>query len=477
MPALRRVPVVLTTTAALALLGGAGAAPLAAAQSTGGDRCLTAGPLPAARPAVPLRFGITPQLAGSAGAAQLPVAPEDDGRALAALQGLRVPGSELVLRLNRMFWSDGSAGIARYAALVDRYEAAGFKTELQVRYHPPEGREGDIEGWLAYVREAVATFAQRRSVVELSITNEANLPLSPNTSDGVYDGVIDALVRGVDVARAELDRRGRPDVKLGFTYAHRYTPDADSAFFKAIGKAATPGFRRGLDHVGLQLYPGLFFPPATSDAPGDVVEALNLLRTCWMPQAGLGPEVGIWISENGYPTRGAVNEAQQAADLTRTLAAVHTVSGTLGVTDYRYFNLRDNRSTGADLFDAVGVLFDDYRPKQAYGALRAGIERYAPPAAASAPAAARRTPPALRLVVRPSRVRRDRPTRVTFSARTATGPAAGARVVVDRRTVRTSRTGKATLRLRLDGRPGLRTVRVTLAGHRAGAARLRVVAR
>ena len=410
--------------------------------------CLAPGPLPAAAPPAPLRFGLTPQLAGSAGAAQLPALPEDAARTDAALQGLRVPDRDLVVRLNRMFWADGADGIARYAALVDRYAAAGLKTELQVRYHPPEGREGDIEAWLAYVREAVATFAAKPSVVELSITNEGNLPVSPNTSDGVYDGVVEALVRGVEVARAELDRRGRPDVTLGFTYAYRFTPDADEAFFDAIGRAATPAFEAALDHVGLQVYPGLFFPPVTTDAPQDVVDAANLLRTCLMPRAGLGDDVDLWVTETGYATRGGAGEAQQAADLAGTLDALHAVSGTLGVTDVRYFNLRDNRSAGTDLFDAVGLLFDDYRAKPAAATFRDAIARHGAP------------PQRLRLIVR--RRRRHR-------VRVRVVPPVRARVTLGRRAVTAGARGRAVLRVRR-----ARTLRATFPGYRPGRVRLRV---
>ena len=31
--------------------------------------------------------------------------------------------------------------------LVRHYALAGFQSEIQVRYHPPEGREGDIPGF------------------------------------------------------------------------------------------------------------------------------------------------------------------------------------------------------------------------------------------------------------------------------------------------------------------------------------------
>lgn len=50
-------------------------------------------------------------------------------------------------------------------------------------------------------------------------------------------------------------------------------------------------------------------------------------------------------------------------------------AGALGVTDFRYFNLRDNRPEGTDLFDNVGLLRPDYSPKPAFSVLRAAIDR------------------------------------------------------------------------------------------------------
>jgi hypothetical protein len=52
---------------------------------------------------------------------------------------------------------------------------------------------------------------------------------------------------------------------------------------------------------------------------------------------------------------------------------VHSLSRTLGVTDLRYFNLRDNRPNGSDLFDDVGLLRSDYSPKPAFGVYRSLI--------------------------------------------------------------------------------------------------------
>jgi hypothetical protein len=343
--------------------------------------CLTANPPPVTAPATALRFGITPQAAGTAGPTQGDVAPEDETKAVRALHRLQPNRRQLVLRLNRLFWSDGQAGIDRFAALVDSYAAAGFASEIQVRYHPPSGHEGDIAGWEAFVRAAVQELASRPSVVAMSITNEANLPISPNTSDGAYAGVLDALVRGIVVAREEAVGLGRPDLPLGFTVMWRWDPNSDQRFWEDLGSRAAqePAFRSSLTYVGLQLYPGLVWPPAPlpgRTAGDEAVEALTLLRDCYMPKAGLGGDVALWITENGYATNLGRTESQQDADLTSTIDAIHRWSGTLGVTDYRYFNLRDNRSQGTDLFDAVGLLRDDYSEKPAFATYRSFIRRY-----------------------------------------------------------------------------------------------------
>ena len=368
-----------------------------------------------------------------------------------------------------MFWADGDAGLARFAALVDGYAREGFRSELQVRYHPPEGRAGDIAGWLEYVRAAVRTFAPRRSVVALSITNEANLPGSPNTSDGFYAGVREALVQGVIAARAEADRLGRPDLSIGFSFAYRGAPQSDDAFWEELGSKGGAAFAAAVGHVGLQVYPGLFWPPATTDPAGDVIEALTLLRDCWMPKAGLGGGVPLWVTENGYATRGGAGEERQAADLRATVDALARWAGALGMSDYRYFNLRDNRSQGADLFDAVGLLFDDYREKKAFGVFREAVASHG----AAAPAAPRRRRRRARRRAARHRaaagVVRGRRTLLRVRVRSGGRGVYGALVRVGGRRVRTGRSGRARLRYRFVGRPGRRLVRVTSSGRRATA--------
>jgi hypothetical protein len=255
----------------------------------------------------------------------------------------------------------------------------GFGVESQVRYHPSDAQNGDMAAWQSYVRQVVRALAANRSLVALTITNEVNFPVSSNTSDGSFKNALDALVRGVVAARAELKKRGRPDVALGFSYAYRYLPDRDAAFWKGIGARATPAFLAALNYVGVQLYPGLVFPPVLTpgQTAGDAtLDALALVRDCYMPLAKLGRRVHLWITENGYATNLGHTEARQVSDLTSTVAAVHRYSGTLAVTDYRYFNLRDNRASGTDLFDDVGLVRADYSRKPAFGTFRRLVRRY-----------------------------------------------------------------------------------------------------
>jgi hypothetical protein len=362
--------------AALALLGGLSATGSSAEAQVGGDLCLSADPPPLSAPPHQLRFGITPLAAGSAGATQTQPKPEDPAAALRELQRLRPDGRELVLRLNRMLMSDGEAGVRRYAGLVDDYAREGFDSELQVRYHPAPAEEGDMSAWRRYVDTAVDILGKRRSVKALTITNEVNFPISPNTSDGSFAGALQAIVAGVTAARRELNRIGRPDVELGFSFAWRWLPTSDADFWRQLGTLGTPRFRHALDYVGLQIYPGLVWPPASpaTAAGDDTVEALTLLRDCYMPQAGLGRKVDLWVTENGYATNLGRTEADQDVALGATLDAVHRYSGTLGVTDYRWFNLRDNDSSGTDLFAAVGLLRDDYTEKLAFGTYRSWID-------------------------------------------------------------------------------------------------------
>jgi hypothetical protein len=328
-----------------------------------------------------LRIGIDPGIAGSAGGAQLPSTPDDPARDEAAVKALSVRGRQLVVRLNRLFWSDGQAGIDAFKRLVGAYSRAGFEVELQVRYHPASGQAGDLAAWLAFVRHVVDTFGPNRKVVSMTITNEVNINFSPNTSDGSYAGAQDALIQGIEAAHQEAARRHYTQLRFGFTYAYRFPNDA--SFFAYLGAHGGPAFRRALGFVGLDFYPGTVFPIVATpieDYRGDLAQAAGVLRSCFLPQAGIGGGVPIWITEDGVPS-GTMSEAQQATVLGQLVQAVHDYSGTFNITDYRWFNLRDSTSStqpayAAPLtFSSFGLLRDDYSRKPAFAVYHQLIAR------------------------------------------------------------------------------------------------------
>jgi hypothetical protein len=56
--------------------------------------------------------------------------------------------------------------------------------------------------------------------------------------------------------------------------------------------------------------------------------------------------------------------------------ATRRYAGSYHVTDYRWFNLRDNASNGSGMFDQDGLLRDDYTRKPAYRALHSFITQH-----------------------------------------------------------------------------------------------------
>jgi hypothetical protein len=329
------------------------------------------------RTGVPVRFGIDAGLAGSAGSVQLPSTPDDPAKDLAAVRALRPPGTVLVVRLNRLFWSDGQGGIDAFQRQAARYTRAGFEVEVQVRYHPPPGQAGNIHSWVEYVRHVVDSLGADRRVVDMTITNEVNITFSPNTSDGAYPGAKNALIAGIEAAHAEALARGFKQLRFGFTYAYRFSPEGDAAFFSYLGQHGGPAFLRALGFVGVDFYPGTIYPPVLTSPDGyraALAQAAGVVRECLARKAGIARSVPLWFTEIGVPT-GALSEAAQAAGLVQLTRAACEYAGTFNITDYRWFNLRDNGPQAASplSFSTSGLLRSDYRPKSSYPAYRRQI--------------------------------------------------------------------------------------------------------
>ena len=324
-----------------------------------------------------LRMGVDPGLAGSAGYVQLPTVSDDPVRDVAAVRALRPAHRTLVVRLNRLFWSDGEAGITRFRRLAAAYTRTGEEVEVQVRYHPAPGEAGHLAAWRAYVRRVVDVLGANPRVIAMTITNEVNIPVSPNTSDGGYPGALAALVQGVEAAHREAVRRHRPGLRFGFTYAYRFSPTGDASMFHYLRTHGGSAFRRALGFVGLDFYPGSFYPPVL--APGDgyraeLAQAAGTVRRCLGPLGGIGAGVPIWITENGVRS-GARSDAAQAAALRQLVTAASDYARTFDITDYRWFNLRDattsvSGSRGGLAFATDGLLRADYTRKPSFAAYR-----------------------------------------------------------------------------------------------------------
>jgi hypothetical protein len=329
-----------------------------------------------AHAATRLRFGVDPEPAGSAGATQGPVAAVDPARAMAALRALRPPGTDLVLRLNRLFESDGRAGIRRFEGLVRRDDRAGFESEIQVRYHPTTAQAGNMADWTRFVRHVVDAFGPDPHVVALTITNEINLRGSPNTSDGGYPRAEQALIEGILAAHREARRRGYRQLRLGFTYAYRFDPAIDAGMFAQLRRGG-PAFRRALGFVGVDYYPELV-PGRSIPIPRATRQMLTFVRAHLMPLGDLGRRVPIWITETGYDTTpGVVSPAQQSTALSQIVTTVEHAAVRDHVTDLRWFNLRDNAPGAAGFGEESGLETAGYRRKPAFAAYRRLIARYA----------------------------------------------------------------------------------------------------
>ena len=252
--------------------------------------------------------------------------------------------------------------------MARHYGRLGFGVELQVRYHPRPEQDGDIGAWLDYVRDVVRAFGPINSVRALQITNEVNLPFSPNTSDGAWKHPVQALVSGVKTAQRYSNRLGYGHLKIGFNFAWRFGTQADADFWQQLRVKGGRELRQATDWVGLDLYPGTYLPPAVviEDYGDAFLEALAQMRECYMPIAGFGPRFPIKIEETGWPTGPGRSEAEQRKIAREFVDTAHRYRGTYGITDFRWFGLRDNNSEGPDYQSFFGLLRDDYSPKPAF---------------------------------------------------------------------------------------------------------------
>ena len=404
----------------------------------------------------PLTFGLFPGAqAGAVFGPQQPAKPEDPEqtrRALAELRGGRPFAIHLYLEFTN--GPDMPDRIARAVELVDLYGAQGMEVEYVLAYRP-RSRAGasDVTAFTAFVREMVATLGTRPGLHGLQVTNEVNNALSPDASDGAYPGAEDALIQGVIAADAEARARGLDELEIGFNWMYRQSPETDQEFWEYLRDHGGPAFVAAVDWVGADVYPGTFFPPAQTSYRSAVVNALDVLRECYMPIPGIPASVPIHITESGYPTGPGRSYDEQAKALREMVEAYADYSGNYNVTDYRWFLLRDGNSDVPDFQQQYGLLRDDYTPKPAFAVYRELIAEFG---ASPRPAA---RGPQMKLVAKPRVGVVGRRTRWRFLVRSGGSPVAGAVVRFAGRRRVTGANGRASMRVRFR-RPGIKRARV-----------------
>jgi len=363
------------------LLVGAGALVAGLVMPAVGLAAAVTCPVPAGQQAAtsqaPLRFGIYPGgPAGSVNATAPPVA-ENPAKRLSALKALA--GSKpFVVRLYSGWTGNASADDVSgwLDGWIADYTAAGLQVELVVRYKPAAASASAPAAFADYIRTIVRRYGANSGFVSLQVANEANIPGAPGAADGAFAGAAEAVVKGVIAAKDQVRRDGDEQLAIGFNWAYDERPQASTDFWNTLGRLGGRDFADAVDWVGLDSYPGTWTPqiPLSNLLPGLAAAALTdsvrSLRNCFMPLAGLAEATALHVSENGFPTGPARSDALQSQTLDAMVRSVNAIRATYGITDYRWFDLRDSSSADPSIESQYGITRDDYSPKPAFDTYR-----------------------------------------------------------------------------------------------------------
>ena len=227
------------------------------------------------------------------------------------------------------------------------------------------------------MRKVVRAFGPNRHVTGLQITNEVNLTV-----------LAEHLGRGVQSARSRRSSgaSSRPSAsRAGSATAGSRsastTPGASATaatprFWDAVGRRGGARLRRATDWVGLDLYPGhlrarpLPGRSCTSATPSSRASPRSASATC--RRRASGARTPIRIEETGLPdrARAAPTRRRRRARVDALVRTAVAYRGTYGISDFRWFGLRDNNSQGPNFQSFFGLLHDDYSPKPAFATYR-----------------------------------------------------------------------------------------------------------
>jgi hypothetical protein len=312
---------------------------------------LPAVPAVAAEAAPPLTFGIYP--GGYAGGGSTDGKPDDPAKISAALATLQPGRAPFLLR-------DYIGCDSAFPDDEMRYLTPGRRLDLVISY---TGQS--MADWLACLGTEVRRYGPITDTI--SVTLEQNIYPDPAGRD--------ALVQGVVAAKQAATAAGLHRLQIGFDEVAASFPDPSGSgqwgdpflpFWQDLAKRGGPDLARSIDFVGVDLYgnsglPGIPDLPSVTDF---VHHTLHAVRTQEMPIVGLGRDVPIRVSENGWSTHTADRTpAAQAQALTSEILAVNADRAAEHVVSYEMFDLRDDVTGSPSAFDNFGLMTDDYTPK------------------------------------------------------------------------------------------------------------------
>lgn len=295
----------------------------------------------------PLTFGVYPGgYAGGGSTTGKPDNPAEVRKALAQLQSGHKPF------LLRDYIGCGSA----FPDTEMQYLAPGRRLDVVLSYSGES-----LPEWQTCVENTVHRYAPVADTI--SVTLEQNVIPKPNGDE--------ALVQGVIAGKKTADQDGFHRLQIGFDEVAFTQPF--TKFWQHLAQLGGTEFSRSVGFVGIDLYPDAGLPgiPPQSDLAGFVHQTLHNVRTQEMPIAGLGRDVPIRVSENGWATHTAERTpADQARALTTEILAINQDRVTENVASYEMFALRDDVTGSPSPFDNFGVMTDDYTPKPMYWVYR-----------------------------------------------------------------------------------------------------------
>jgi hypothetical protein len=321
-------------------------------------------------------FGIYPGgVAGNDAGSLASGVPDDPAAVQTVLDDLQgVDAAPLLVRCYAQFTDEGGPGRTDIAAPArgERYAVNGRLLDLVLQY---QSRSGDIEGYAAFVRNAI----QRYGVVTrtVQITEEPNV--TGNAAlDGDYPGVLRAIVAGVQAANDEALRRGLGHMRIGTNTTPLFGPSA--GFFKDLVTLGGATLVRGLHYIGLDMFPDVFRPLGQQTIRAGTVGLLRYHRRDVLEPAGLG-HLPLHVTEHGWPTGPDRPTDRQASAIGDVIESVLEHRAELNVAAYELFSLRDADSSNPDMFHQFGIMTDAYRPKAAYDVFKRLVAEHVCPAA------------------------------------------------------------------------------------------------